>query len=256
MPLTSVYDIGTVSVTTNTPDVVGVGTNWVGAGIREGDLLWIAGLTVRVLALVDNTHLTLAHNWPGATVSGSAYEIQYTADMSRVLAKSTDILESFDTTALNAIKGLTPANNRIAYFTGAATAALATLTPFIRTLLDDTNQTQAKATLGITNQANAMDATANALLAVGSFGLGSQNGNNITDINATTTPTSFCTVDPTTVAGTLPPTVGTKDGLLHIKIDSTIAVQVYFSAHSSSPVYYRRSTGSATWQAWKSFTFD
>lgn len=51
-------------------------------------------------------------------------------------------------TALAAISALTPAADRLAYFTGATTAALATLTSFIRTLLDDADAATARTTLG------------------------------------------------------------------------------------------------------------
>lgn len=52
--------------------------------------------------------------------------------------------------AIDAIDGLTPAADRIAYYTGADTATLTPLTSFARTLLDDTDAAAARATLGIT----------------------------------------------------------------------------------------------------------
>lgn len=51
--------------------------------------------------------------------------------------------------SLDAIAALTPANDRVPYYTGANTAALATLTSFARTILDDADAATARTTLGV-----------------------------------------------------------------------------------------------------------
>lgn len=48
-----------------------------------------------------------------------------------------------------ALRALTPATDRVPYFDGATSAALATLTPFARSLLDDANAAAARATLDV-----------------------------------------------------------------------------------------------------------
>ena len=53
------------------------------------------------------------------------------------------------TAALASVGGLTPVADRLAYYTGASTAALATITAFARTLLDDADAATARSTLGL-----------------------------------------------------------------------------------------------------------
>jgi len=71
---------------------------------------------------------------------------------------------------LTAINGLTPAADRIAYYTSASAGALATLTPFGRSLIDDADAATARTTLGLGTAATqnstafqAADATLTAL---------------------------------------------------------------------------------------------
>jgi len=114
--------------------------------------------------------------------------------------------------ALTSLNTLTPAADRVAYYTGATTAALATLTPFARTLLDDADAATARATIG----AQGSDATLTALagLTTAADALPYFTG---TDVASTTTLTSFARTllddaNAATARATLGLTTGTSAG--------------------------------------------
>lgn len=97
MALLTSYKTGTITVAAGATVVTGAGTNWTGAGVREGDVLWAGGVDVAVLSVESATQLTLAFPWPGGALTGVAYELRYTPDASRVLASSREALASLST---------------------------------------------------------------------------------------------------------------------------------------------------------------
>lgn len=72
------YATGTVTVAAGGTAVTGVGTLW-SSVIQSGDSFEAGGRAVRVLAVIDDTHLTLAYGWPGTALATAAYLIAYTA---------------------------------------------------------------------------------------------------------------------------------------------------------------------------------
>ncbi|MFG1349104.1 DUF2793 domain-containing protein [Xanthobacter autotrophicus] len=78
MTFSAFYATGTASVPAAGTTVTGTGTLWSGL-VQPGDTFEAAGLSVRIAAVVDDTHLTLLYGWPGATLSASAYVAIYNA---------------------------------------------------------------------------------------------------------------------------------------------------------------------------------
>jgi len=177
--MTTYYETGTVSIGAGSTTLTGVGTAWTTAGLLPGDVLVLSGLSVPVLTVNSATQITLARPWPGAPQSGANYAIFPQVVQQRALTAFNQMLQQLGANGnLTSIAALTTAADRLPFYTGAGTAALATFTAFARTLLDDADAATARATLGLGTAAihalttSAADATANRVLKVGDYGLG------------------------------------------------------------------------------------
>lgn len=74
MAYDGIYNVGTVSVAAGSAAVTGVGTAWTYGAQRlvAGDTLAVGGVSLPILAVVDDTHITLAYP-STVTVTGAAY---------------------------------------------------------------------------------------------------------------------------------------------------------------------------------------
>jgi hypothetical protein len=121
----------------------------VGAGAGIAVAADTVGLTGQALAVHNLATNGLVARTAAATVAARSIAVSGTglavANGDGVAANPTLSL----TAALASVGALTPAADRIGYYTGAATAALATLTAFARTLLDDADAATSRATLGL-----------------------------------------------------------------------------------------------------------
>lgn len=132
---TDIFD-GTVSVTTGTKAVTGVGTLWLSAGIQSGDLFGSDGHPrARIDTVNSNTSITLKDNWRGPTLAaGSAYWIRYQADSSRYSALLGQVRKMLSQASVSALSALTGVTDKIPYFIDANTMGLADFKSWARSL--------------------------------------------------------------------------------------------------------------------------
>ncbi|WP_288996795.1 pyocin knob domain-containing protein [uncultured Gemmobacter sp.] len=157
---------------------------------------------------------------------------------------------------LSSLAGLTTSANKLAYYTGAGTAALATLSAFARTLLDDADQAAMRATLGLVPTGSATDTTAGRLVRTGDYGLGTAISLGATD-NLDALLVSGFFYNPTagnTAGNNYPPGISGAGALIVVARSSTNVIQKFISYGGTSTASglreFTRSWGTSGWGPW------
>ncbi|CAN7446591.1 hypothetical protein LJR235_002868 [Pararhizobium sp. LjRoot235] len=126
--LPSVYKDGTATVAAGGIAVTGQSTLFMNS-VLPGDFFGVhKGMPIRIASVESNTALTLANPWPGAAQTAAAFEIMLQSDMARVQESTRQLLVMLLGGNIDAFAGLSGADKKVPYFTGAGTMTLADFT--------------------------------------------------------------------------------------------------------------------------------
>lgn len=217
--------VGTVTLTSGSTAFTWAGTSLVSAGIQAGDEIKLPdkAMVLTIATVTSATEGTLTDNCPAAAEgSGQAARVRYQSDLSRVAAQTRQLIELLGTGNVSALSGLTGAADRLPYFTGAGTMALAAITSAARGVLDDSNVDAMRETL---MSASGLGAACTTITNLNNI---TSNGYYIATTPFDNTPNgNFCIVE-------------------HIQSSAATAFQ---RAHVAGIAYYRRKS-SSVWSEW------
>ncbi|KSV64048.1 hypothetical protein N185_35360 [Sinorhizobium sp. GW3] len=229
--MTTPYTTGSITLANGSAVVIGVGTAWQTALIAGGTIYVEAdGNPLPILTVDGNTQITVAIKWKGASGTYPYAIMRDTAYGQQTVANAQALstyLQRLDNPSLSALASLLPTADTLAYFNGAATAALTAFGADARALL-------AGGIIGNTQLPTRIRQTGSYLQAANDLDNVSQSG--------------WVNVPSANVALVNGPPSAAGGGVLTLVFDPTTKVQIYAQVVTQNRMFIRYQAG--TWSAW------
>ncbi|MBN2628948.1 MAG: hypothetical protein JXR75_00245 [Rhodobacteraceae bacterium] len=257
------YSTGTITLTNGSATVTGAGTAWVGV-LRTGWMILVPGEGPLLVSSVESaTSLTLARAYQGTTRSGQVYNAVPTqGELAPFVSQLQALLDTVQTTIDGPGQGKFPdgslvqpavrftadedtgwrrvAANVMAFVTGGGDRlTLSSTGAVLNGLLTGTAVTQ-----------NPTDMTANRLLKVGDFGVGSSSPPLLNNIDRFDLAAGIYLVSAGTTLGTLPNESTTADVVMVLRPAANQTTQL-LSMPNDGKTYIRKSMAAASWGPWR-----
>jgi len=141
---------GTITLTSGSAAFTTSGVNMITRGHLPGDTIMHNGFVLIIATITGENVGTLLDVCPaGAAGAAVPVRIRFQPDGSRVAAQARNLIDLLGNGNLLAEAGLTGAADKISYYTGVSTKALATLTSWARGLLNNPDVSNARIYLGL-----------------------------------------------------------------------------------------------------------
>lgn len=144
------YSTGTVTLANGATSGTISGGALLTNGVAGGDIFEANGLTMEIATVPTETTFTIVRGWPGTSLSGNNYSIRFTPQSTRILTKVNALLAQLANGVLSGLSAISsPAADKLAYLTGAATWAAIDFKSWARAFLSAADAPAGRTALGL-----------------------------------------------------------------------------------------------------------
>lgn len=144
------YSAGTVTLANGAMSGTISGGALLTNGVANGDIFEANGLTMEIATVPTETTFTIVRAWPGTSLSGNNYSVRFTPQSTRILTKVNALLAQLANGVLSGLSAISsPAADKLAYLTGAATWAVIDFKSWARAFLSAADASAGRTALGL-----------------------------------------------------------------------------------------------------------